>query len=300
MNKISKSCRFCKNTRIKWSVSPFLVAMIVILIALGYVYDCIIYFTTIILHELAHAEVSVRLGYTLDKFILMPYGAALKGEFDGVRTKDEIVIALAGPAFNCVLSVVCVALWWLAPSSYAFTQRLVFANVFTAAFNLLPVFPLDGGRIALAAASIKLPRQKAYKRLRVFGFVAAPVFAVLFALIAIFNKTLNVSFALISVFIFVSSVFPDKNSTYRRVYEAAYFSERLKRGLKIIRILVSQDATLLQLDKMLNGNYYTEFAIADQNLNVVSVISETELEQLLKTNDACSTVGDAVKRKVRK
>ena len=163
--------------KLKWYVSPFLIVMIAALIACGYFYDCVIYFTTIVLHELAHAEVSVRLGYTLDRFVLMPYGAALKGNFEGVRPKDEILIAIAGPLFNAAIAVICTALWWLMPVAYAFTDRLVAANIFTAIFNLLPVFPLDGGRIALAAISVKVPRQKAYKWVKIFGFIAAPLFA---------------------------------------------------------------------------------------------------------------------------
>ena len=137
------------KNKVRWYVSPLLIVMIAALIACGYVFDCIIYFSTIVLHELAHAEVSLRLGYSLDRFALMPYGASLKGEFEGVRAKDEILIAVAGPLFNVVVAVICTALWWLVPTSYAFTDRLVAANVFTALFNLLPIFPLDGGRALL-------------------------------------------------------------------------------------------------------------------------------------------------------
>lgn len=281
--------------RIRWQISPFLIVMIAVLVASGYFYDCVIYFTTIVLHELAHAEVSVRLGYTLDRFVLMPYGAALKGDFEGVRAKDEILIALAGPLFNAVIAVMCTALWWLIPATYAFTDRLVAANLFTAIFNLLPVFPLDGGRIALAALSIKSPRQRAYRRVKIFGYICSPVFAILFIAVIVFNKTVNISFALVSVFIFVSTIVPDKNSTYRRLYSMAYLSERLKKGLKVCEIMVPSDVTLIQLDKMLNSNYYTSFVVVDDNFKRVGVVSETQLEELLKSNIPLCKIGDIFK-----
>ncbi|MCH5164301.1 MAG: hypothetical protein J1F36_04720 [Clostridiales bacterium] len=280
--------------KIRWYISPFLIIMIAALIASGYFYDCVIYFTTIVLHELAHAEVSVRLGYTLDKFVLMPYGAALKGDFEGVRPKDEILIALAGPLFNAVLAVICTALWWLIPATYAFTDRLVAANLFTAIFNLLPVFPLDGGRIALAALSIKSPRQKAYKRLKIFGYICSPVFALFFIAMIVYNKTVNISFALISVFIFVSTIVPDKNSTYRRLYSMAYLSERLKKGLKVCEIMVPNNVTLIQMDKMLNSNYYTSFIVVDENFKRVGKVSETQLEELLKSHTPLCKIGDII------
>lgn len=272
--------------KIRWYVSPFLVIMLAALVALGYVYDCVVYFTTIVLHELAHAEIAVRLGYTLERFMLMPFGASLSGKFEGARAKDEILIAMAGPLFNCVLAIICVAVWWMFPSSYVFTLRLVQANAFTAAFNLLPVFPLDGGRIAIAALSIKMPRQKAYKRIRAVGYIIAPIFAILFVLVFVFNKTVNLSFALISVFIFLSTIFPDKNSMYRRVYGMAYFSERLKRGLKVNQIMAHESATLIELDRMLNSNYYTTFILVDDELKTVGTITETELENLLKKHES--------------
>ncbi len=278
--------------KIKWYVSPLLIVMLTALVLCGYAYDCVIYITTIVLHELAHAEVALRLGYTLDGFVLMPYGAALKGDFEGVLPRDEIIIALAGPIFNVVLAVILTALWWLFPATYLVTDRLVAANVFTAVFNLLPVFPLDGGRVALAALSIKVPRQKAYKRLKVFGYICAPVFAALFVLLAVMRHTLNISFAFISVFIFASTIFPDKNSAYRRLYGMAYFSERLKKGLKISRVMVHESSTLIQLDRMLNSNYFTTFVAVDDNMNVKCELSETALEELLKTHSPLTKISE--------
>lgn len=281
--------------KFRWHISPLLIVMMVVLIACGYFYDCAIYFTTIVLHELSHAEVSIRLGYTLNKFMLMPYGAALKGEFEGISVRDEILIALAGPLFNCALAIMCTALWWLVPSLYVFTDRLVAANIFTALFNMLPVFPLDGGRITLAAMSRFMPRQKAYRRVRIFGFILAPTLSCIFVALIVLNKTVNISFAAMSIFIFVSTLFPDKNSTYRRVYGMAYMSERMKRGLKMVTVMVPSSLTLIQLDRMLNTNYYTSFVVVDDNMTRLGEISEMELEAMLKNNSALIKVGDIIK-----
>ncbi len=278
---------------IRWYVSPLLIVMLVVLVMCGYFYDCVIYLTTIVLHELFHAEVSVRLGYTLDRFVLMPYGAGLKGNFEGVKPKDEIIIALAGPLFNAALGIALIALWWIYPPLYVFTDRLVYANIFTALFNLLPVFPLDGGRVLLAAMSIRQPRQKAYKKVRILGFMVAPVFAALSVAAAIVNRTPNFSFALVGGFIFVSTIFPDKNSVYRRVYGMAYFSERLKHGLKMVEIMVPATLPLIKLDRMLNTNYYTSFVVVEGEKRI-GVITETQLTELMKICSPGDKVIDAI------
>ncbi|MBE5731094.1 MAG: hypothetical protein E7350_04010 [Clostridiales bacterium] len=282
--------------RLRLKVSPLVIVMLILLIAFGHFYDCAVYLTTIVLHELAHAEMATRLGYTLDSFVLMPYGASLCGDFECVRSKDEILIALAGPLCNIIIAVVTVAVWWIFPASYVFTDRVVFANLFTAAFNLLPVFPLDGGRVALAAFSVFMPRQRAYRRVRIFGYIASPLFAGLFVLAIVLGVTVNFSFALISVFIFVSTAVPDKSSTYRRVYDMAYFSERLGRGLKVSQILVPDTLTLIQLDRMLSGNCYTCFTVVNESLKTVASITETELMELLKNHSPLTTIKEIGKK----
>lgn len=278
--------------KIRLKISPVVIVMLILLISFGHFYDCAVYFTTIILHELAHAEAAMRLGYTLDSFVLMPYGASLCGDFESVRAKDEVLIALAGPLCNVIIAVVTVAVWWIVPASYVFTDRVAFANLFTAAFNLLPVFPLDGGRIAVAALSTFMPRQRAYKRVKIFGYVASPLFAALFVLALVLGVAVNFSFALISIFIFVSTVVPDKSSTYRRVYDMAYFSERLRRGLKVSQILVPDTLTLIQLDRMLSGNYYTCFTVVNESLTTVATITEAELMELLKKHSPLTQLKD--------
>ena len=193
----------------------------------------------------------------------MPHGASLTGAFESVKWSDEILIALAGPAINVVIAVVCVALWWIIPASYFFTEVIVTSNVCTAAFNMLPIFPLDGGRAALAFLSRKFKREKAYRILRIAGAAAALLFAALF--VATMFTDMNFSFASIAVFIFVSTVFPDKNSKYQRLYSMAYRSKKLEKGLAVREIIVSGDATVLQALRMLNGNYFYRFTVTDKN-----------------------------------
>ncbi len=262
----------------KIKISPLLIIMAFTLTALGYGYEFFCYAVTVILHEMAHAETSRRLGYALNVIKLMPHGASLTGEFESVRPADEVIIALAGPAINVILAVVCVALWWLIPSSYFFTEVLVTSNVCTAVFNLLPIFPLDGGRAALALLSRKFRREKAYKVMRIVGAFFALAFASLF--VATLFLGVNFSFAAIAVFIFISTVFPDKNSKYQRLYSMAFRSEKLKKGLSVREIMVGADTTLLQAMRMLNSAYFCRFNVVDGNFISLGTIDEIKLESL--------------------
>ncbi|MDR2201372.1 MAG: site-2 protease family protein [Clostridiales bacterium] len=260
----------------KIRISPLVFLMAAAAIYFGYGAELASYAATVILHEAAHAEAAKRLGYSLNTLSLRPYGASLTGAFEGVRRSDEALIALAGPLMNLILATFFTALWWLIPAAFVFTQIFVAANVCTALFNLLPIFPLDGGRAALALLSLKFRRERVYKILRVTGIFFAAAFCALFML-SLFGGG-NFSFALIAVFIFASTVFPDKNSKYQRLYSMAFRSEKLKSGLKVAEIMVGEDATLFQLMRMLNPNYYHRFIIVDASFNKKGELTESEIE----------------------
>jgi len=269
-------------------ISPLLALMAAAFFIRGNAYLFLVHTVAVILHELAHAEVSQRLGYKLHRFKLTPYGAALTGEFEGVKHRDEVLIALAGPAANIALAIPAVALWWLIPASYPITEAFVAANLFIAAFNILPVFPLDGGRILLSVLSQKMPRQRAYRRIRIIGWIFSGLLIGLF--IASLATRANITFAITGVFILVSTLKPDKHSYYQRLYSMAYRTESLKRGLAVKEIIVGQDTTILKLTKMLSGAYFTKFTVMDENFKPLFSITETELEKLSLSADAGSAV----------
>ena len=109
-------------------------------------------------HELAHAFASARLGYKLNSIYLMPYGAVIDGDLTDVSLTDEIQVALAGPLCNLFTALAFASLWWFYPISYAYTDTACFLSLSVALVNLLPAYPLDGGRILKCALILKLSR----------------------------------------------------------------------------------------------------------------------------------------------
>ncbi|HWC25019.1 MAG TPA: site-2 protease family protein [Solirubrobacteraceae bacterium] len=127
-----------------------------------------LFFASLVLHELGHALVARREGVAISGIDLWFFGGVAKLSRDSQSPGEEFRIAVAGPLVTLVVVAVCVALGVLvggggaldvvrgtsdgAPSpALALLQFLAWINVALFAFNLVPAFPLDGGRIARSA-----------------------------------------------------------------------------------------------------------------------------------------------------
>ena len=80
-------------TKIK--ISPLVFVFAAVMVFWGYGFTLIGYFVAVVMHEMAHAEVARKRGYVLGKIKIMPYGASLTGEFEGMNCRDEFLIAIA-------------------------------------------------------------------------------------------------------------------------------------------------------------------------------------------------------------
>lgn len=103
---------------------------------------------SVVLHELGHALAARRFGIETAHITLYPFGGIAAIERMPEEPDQEIVIALAGPAVNFVLAAVAGWIWLLTdqPASLIF----VASNVLMGLFNLIPAFPMDGGRVLRA------------------------------------------------------------------------------------------------------------------------------------------------------
>jgi len=253
--------------------------------------EFVAYLLIVMIHEFCHAEVAEYLGYQLYTIRLMPYGASLTGGFETIKCRDEVLIAIAGPLINLILAVVVAAVWWFFPVTYKYSEILLLGNLAIFFLNLIPIFPLDGGRILLALLSQKYNRQKAFRVFRIIGIVFSLLFMSLAVLAIIYG--LNMSMALVAGFVFLSSIFPDKSNMYHRLYSVAYRTQKLNHGIQLKEIVISSDTTIKSAFRMLNSNFYHKFCII-QNGNVTAQIYEHELEIMATRFSLDTKVGQAV------
>jgi Zn-dependent protease len=160
------------------------------------------FFGSLILHELGHALIARRLGYEIDGIDLWFFGGLSRMREETRTPGDEFKIAIAGPLVTLAVAVLCVAIGIAASSGSRFLDAallrgnttpspglallgwLGFINAVLLVFNLIPAFPLDGGRIARAAVWARTGDQN--RGTRVTGRVGQ-VFAVALGLYGLFS-----------------------------------------------------------------------------------------------------------------
>lgn len=261
-------------------ISPVTFAMGVIFVSFGMAYEFVCSLTAVVIHEFAHARVAKKLGYALNEIRLMPYGAALCMNAD-ITPKHEILIAAAGPIINLVLGLLFAALWWLVPTSYAFTQEFCLCNLYIGVFNLLPVYPLDGGRIVFALLASRVKRKKAYMIMRILSAAFGLISVALFIVSAVYTP--NICFLTVGLFMVVSAFLPDERARYYELFAYSGRKERLKRPMEVKKYAVSGGAPVTELCKLLDPDRFCVFEIYGDDLSKRGELDESALIDVVKT-----------------
>jgi Zn-dependent protease len=143
----------------------------------------------VVLHELGHAQMARYFGIRTRDITLYPIGGVARLERLSEKPVEELLIALAGPAVNVVIAALLIppvvvlsmhagfATLWDSGLGF-FLVNLLFANLLLVGFNLLPAFPMDGGRVLRAVLAMPLGRLRATEVAAKVGLVMAVLMAV--------------------------------------------------------------------------------------------------------------------------
>ncbi len=266
---------------LKFTIHPLFFIFGLYFAFIGKVFSFLIYTLVAVMHELGHFFASSKLGYKLNKITLMPYGAIIKGDVSNLKYKDECKIALAGPFINLTTALVFVSLWWFIPEIYAFTDLIVYASVSLAIINLLPCYPLDGGRFLFATLALFLSRKKAKLIVKILGLIFASLLLILF-IYSLFTVP-NISILFFSLFMFFGVFGGSNQNSYIRSY--VDYSARLDKKPKVVKkIAINEDNLVKDLFTLIDNNFYYEIIIIFNSGYTITLNHNEVLSLLLEDN----------------
>ena len=126
-------------------------------------------FLCVTLHEFGHIAMARRFGVNTPEVILSPIGGIAAMERMPDKPRQDLLVAIAGPLVNVVIALVLMAALGLGPvllttagfDQGSLAERLLLVNIMLVAFNLIPAFPMDGGRVLRALLAMKLGAPRA-------------------------------------------------------------------------------------------------------------------------------------------
>ena len=253
-------------------------------------------FGIVVLHELGHALAARRYGIATRDITLLPIGGVARLERMPSDPWQEFVVALAGPAVNVVLAAGIFAVLTLgfgrfpamlnpfAPVRGGFLDQMFLVNVWLVLFNMLPAFPMDGGRVLRALLAMKLDYVEATQIAAMIG----QGMAIFFGFVGLFVNPLLIFIAL---FVWMGAS-----------QEASMVQMRAAlAGIPVARAMITYFHALQPTDPLARAiefvlaGFQQDFPVVEGD-RVVGILTRTDLTTALSQRGQQTLVGDVMRR----
>jgi len=236
----------------------------------------VLIFVCVLAHEFGHVLAARRYGIRTRDVMLWPFGGVASLERMPEKPAQELVVALAGPAVNVVIAAV---LFFVIGAQFdmghlervedverSLVGRLAAVNVALVVFNLIPAFPMDGGRVLRALLSMRLGPLRATQ-------VAARVGQALALVMALAGFFVNPMLILIGIFVFFAAGAEAQSAQLRN------FADGLRVGDAMLTEVVTlpESATLADAVDALVATSQKEFPVTDASGRISGVLTRDGL-----------------------
>lgn len=253
------------------------------------------FFVIVLLHELGHALAARHYGVPTRDITLLPIGGVARIERIPENPRQELVIALAGPAVNVLIAVI----YWGAVSPISaivhprdlqlvggdFLEKLVWGNVAMGVFNLAPAFPMDGGRVLRAVLAWRLGHTRATRIAVDIGQALA------FALGAIGLYAMNPIYVFVALFVYLGA---EDEGEIARVQSALSGIPVERIMIREFRSLAPSDALERAVEHILAG-CHQDFPVIEGE-RVVGVLTRKDLVTALAKRGPQAPVAEVMRR----
>ncbi|WP_112181485.1 site-2 protease family protein [Paraliobacillus zengyii] len=242
------------------SIHPTLWFSIIASILTGTLVEMMLIFSIVLIHELGHYLAAVHYGWKVRRIMLWMFGGVMEtDEHVSKPLREECIITLAGPFQHVIIFILLISvqqLGWLNPSLLALGFQY---NTTILLFNLLPIWPLDGGKLAFITLSTFLPFRKAH--------AYTIVSSILFISIILIVLLTSFSFILSTVLLFTFILWENRLEWKQRFYVFMRFllkrfeTEQVTK--KVFPLVVTSDMRLIDVFSKFHRQYRHDIFIKD-------------------------------------
>jgi Zn-dependent protease/CBS domain-containing protein len=257
-------------------------------------------FGSVLLHELGHAVAARRVGVPTRDITLLPIGGVARLEYIPDKPKQELGIALAGPVVTVIIALLLgvalgvtghplvVAADTVTPGALGtFAAELLWLNVALLVFNMLPAFPMDGGRVLRALLALRMD----YTRATDIAARTGRGFALVFGVIGLLY---NPFLVLIALFVWMSAAAEGAETQQRSALSGVQVNRLMIRDVHTL----TRNATLNDALRIVLTGFQHDFPVLDGE-QVVGVLTRATLLAGIAKSGVESSVGDAMETSFR-
>ncbi len=250
-------------------------------------------FGCVLLHELGHALAAQRYGIKTRDITLLPIGGVARLDHMPEDPSQEMIVAIAGPLVNVVIAVALFtgllvsgglsSVETMSVASGTFFTRLIFVNIILVVFNMLPAFPMDGGRVLRAFLATQMDHAKATQMAANVGQAMALVFGLL-------GLMFNPFLIFIALFVWIGAAQEAGAAQIKSAISGMPVREAMIRDFQTLRPTdVLHDA----VDLTLSGSQ-KDFPVL-QNGTILGLLTQSDLLTALTSSAPTCAVADFMK-----
>jgi Zn-dependent protease/CBS domain-containing protein len=249
-------------------------------------------FAGVVLHELGHSLTAMRYGVDIESITLWIFGGIASFAELPEDWKQEFLIAVAGPIVSVVLGVVCYAGFLATPASIP-TARFVLGylavlNVMLAVFNMLPGFPMDGGRVLRALLARNRPYAKATRTAATVG----KGMALLLGIVGLLS--FNIILMGIAFFIYIGATSESRQVMLKEAFEGISIRDLMTPVDRVVTIRPETSVAGL-FNRMLTERH-VGYPVVDGADEVVGIVTLDDASNIAPVERDAYTVADVMTR----
>jgi stage IV sporulation protein FB len=200
-------------------------------VAGGYFIEMATLFGIVLVHEMGHVIAAKGFGWRVKEVLLLPFGGeAVIEELGSVPVWQEVVVTISGPLQNVCMILIAQLLQWMGLISEQWSVYFIQANLFIALFNLLPISPLDGGKLLHVLMGLWLPYHRVIS-LNIWLSLVLSVLITVGSLLHVVRGGVQMNLLIIGVFLIYSNWYAYKGRSYH------FMRFLLHREIALVRLM---------------------------------------------------------------